>query len=298
SATILRLTPSLRETRMTPEAAGELLSETVLPLLSRMVEWAEDPHSAPPTTRTDLCPGCPVFRACAETYRDKLPVRDDPPMAATRPHAAVDAGLVEPAPPERKEPVDVDDEGRRDAAAVSERILDELGRLGVSATCPRPPVVGPTLYLIEVVRPRGSVGPLDRAAEDVRHRMAAELGLRVDYARDGGHRRFVVRRASPRPVLLAPLLERKRDYLVARPGRFIVGQKPDGDVPCADLSDSGTPHLLIAGQTGSGKSVLIQSVIASLLQFQPPSAIRFTLIDPKRVTFIASSFRAAVASHL
>jgi S-DNA-T family DNA segregation ATPase FtsK/SpoIIIE len=78
----------------------------------------------------------------------------------------------------------------------------------------------------------------------------------------------------------------------------VVGEKPDGDVLCADLSDSGTPHLLIAGQTGSGKSVLIQSIIASLLQFHDPGAIRFTLIDPKRVTFIGSGFRAAVASHL
>lgn len=297
-ATILRLTPSLRETRMSREAAGAFMSETVRPMLLRMVEWARDPHSAPPTRRADLCPGCPVFRDCAETYPDRLPARDDPPMAATRPHAALDAGIVDALPPPVVAQQDLDEAGRREAANLCERILDELKRLGVAAICPRAPVVGPTLYLIEVVRPRGAVGHLDRAAEDIRHRIAADLGVHLDYSREGGHRRFVVRRSSPRPVFLAPLLERKRDYLAARPGRFIVGEKPDGDILCADLSDSGTPHLLIAGQTGSGKSVLIQSIIASLLQFQPPSAIRFTLIDPKRVTFIGSSFRAAVAAHL
>jgi len=158
--------------------------------------------------------------------------------------------------------------------------------------------VGPTLYLIEVVRPRGAVGQLDRAAEDVRHRLAADVGIHVDYEREGGLRRFVVKRPAPRAVFLGPLLERKREYLAARPGRFVVGERPDGEILCGDLSDSSTPHLLIAGQTGSGKSVLIQAVIASLLQFHGPGAIRFTLIDPKRVTFIGSGFRTAVAAHL
>src|SRR5690606_31673202 len=84
----------------------------------------------------------------------------------------------------------------------------------------------------------------------------------------------------------------------ARPGRYVVGQCPDGDVLCGDFSDSSTPHLLVAGQSGSGKSVLLQSLIASLVQFQPPSALRFTLVDPKRVTFNGPAFHGAVAAPL
>jgi S-DNA-T family DNA segregation ATPase FtsK/SpoIIIE len=297
-ATVLRFTPALRETKMNEQAAEALLAGTVRPLLDRMATWALEPLTAPPTRRSDLCPGCPVSRDCAEAFPERLPIRDDPPMAATRPHAALESGIVAAEPPAVATPLDADEKGRKEAYALSERVLQELKKVGVSAICPRPPVVGPTLYVIEVVRPRGAVSHLDRAAEDVRHRVAADTGIHLDYTRDGGHRRFIVKRPTPRAVLLGSLLERKRDYLVARPGRFVVGEKPDGDVLCADLSDSGTPHLLIAGQTGSGKSVLIQSIIASLLQFHDPGAIRFTLIDPKRVTFIGSGFRAAVASHL
>jgi DNA segregation ATPase FtsK/SpoIIIE, S-DNA-T family len=99
-------------------------------------------------------------------------------------------------------------------------------------------------------------------------------------------------------VLLGPLLDKKRDWLAQRAGRFVVGQEPNGEILCADLSDSSTPHLLIAGQSGSGKSVLIQALVASLVRFHGPEAIRFTLIDPKRVTFVGAAFRAAVASHL
>lgn len=99
-------------------------------------------------------------------------------------------------------------------------------------------------------------------------------------------------------MLLGPLLLAQRDYLAARPARFAVGQCPDGQIACGDFSDSSTPHLLVAGQSGSGKSVLLQSLIASLVQYHPPAAIRFTLVDPKRVTFNGASFRGAVAAHL
>lgn len=295
--TILRFSPTLRETTLTADSADLMLSRVVLPLLENMSQWAADPSDVPATNRKDLCAACPVARECGETYPDRLPVRDDPPVAATRPRPAATSSGLDSAPLPMAAHAG-DEHGRKEAEALRDRILDELKKQGASAVCPRAPVVGPTLYLIEVSRPRGPVSQLDRAAEDVRHRLAAEADLDVSYEKQGGHRLFVVKRPKAQRVLLGPLLEQKRDWLLQRPGRFVVGQQPDGEVLCADLSDSSTPHLLVAGQSGSGKSVLLQSIVAGLLQFHAPDAIRFVLVDPKRVTFNGASFRSAVAAHL
>ena len=294
---ILRFSPTLRETTLTADSADAMVARVVLPLLANMTTWAADPSDVPATHRKDLCAACPVARECGETYPERLPVRDDPPVAATRPRPAASATALDSAPLPMAAHGS-DEQGRQEAEALRDRILDELKKQGATAVCPRAPIVGPTLYLIEVSRPRGPVSQLDRAAEDVRHRLAADADLDVSYEKQGGHRLFVVRRPKPRRVLLGPLLEQKRDWLLQRPGRFVVGQQPDGEVLCADLSDSSTPHLLVAGQSGSGKSVLLQSIVAALLQFHAPDAIRFVLVDPKRVTFNGASFRSAVAAHL
>lgn len=63
-----------------------------------------------------------------------------------------------------------------------------------------------------------------------------------------------------------------------------LGKTIDGTPIIADLVEM--PHLLIAGTTGSGKSVSINSIIMSLLYSRTPEELKLVLIDPKRVEFL------------
>ena len=60
-----------------------------------------------------------------------------------------------------------------------------------------------------------------------------------------------------------------------------LGKGAGGEALAGDLSRM--PHLLIAGATGSGKTVCLNSIICCLLLHNPPNNVRFIMIDPKRV---------------
>ncbi len=89
------------------------------------------------------------------------------------------------------------------------------------------------------------------------------------------------------PVCLRELVV--SDVLQKRKVRIplFLGKDASGDPLIEDLTKM--PHLLIAGQTGSGKSVCINSIIASLLLTKYPDELRLILIDPKMVEL--QSFR-------
>ena len=65
--------------------------------------------------------------------------------------------------------------------------------------------------------------------------------------------------------------------------KFVLGKDVSGAAVSAELSDM--PHLLIAGTTGSGKSVCLNSILACYLLQYSPQELRLVLVDPKRVEF-------------
>ncbi|WP_294362361.1 DNA translocase FtsK [uncultured Clostridium sp.] len=81
----------------------------------------------------------------------------------------------------------------------------------------------------------------------------------------------------------------------------LIGADVLGEPHLLDLSDPSSPHLLIAGQTGSGKSVLLSSILTSIMSFYTSEEVEMVLVDPKRVELTAfrkSPFTKIVATEV
>jgi len=87
--------------------------------------------------------------------------------------------------------------------------------------------------------------------------------------------------ANPSLVSFSSVVKSKRFQEVDMYLPFALGKTISGEVAIADLAKM--PHLLIAGSTGSGKSVGVNSIISSLLYKKMPSDLKFVIIDPKKV---------------
>jgi S-DNA-T family DNA segregation ATPase FtsK/SpoIIIE len=79
-----------------------------------------------------------------------------------------------------------------------------------------------------------------------------------------------------RDVLSSPEVEKHKEPL-----RFVLGRDVTGTPMTTDLASM--PHMMIAGATGSGKSVMINALLTSLLYRNSPADLKLILVDPKRV---------------
>ncbi|MBI2036882.1 MAG: hypothetical protein HYT14_00800 [Candidatus Liptonbacteria bacterium] len=82
-------------------------------------------------------------------------------------------------------------------------------------------------------------------------------------------------------VRLGSLMNYPEFHSAASTLTFVLGRDVSGEPIFADIAKM--PHLLIAGATGSGKSVAIHSLIVSLLYKNSPETLRLAMVDPKRV---------------
>ena len=130
-------------------------------------------------------------------------------------------------------------------------------------------------------RTKVKVGKIASLADDLALALAAH-SVRVEAPVPGkGYVGLEVPNPQKALVSLRDVMEAPAFTRIRSPLRIGLGQNVSGQASAADLAKM--PHLLIAGATGSGKSVCVNSIIACLLLQNTPEMLRMVMVDPKRV---------------
>jgi S-DNA-T family DNA segregation ATPase FtsK/SpoIIIE len=142
--------------------------------------------------------------------------------------------------------------------------------------------IGPTVTLYEIVPAPGvRISRIKNLEDDIALSLAA-LGIRIIAPIPGkGTIGIEVPNKKKQIVSLKETLNSDKFKNVKMDLPIALGKTINNEVFVADLAKM--PHLLIAGATGQGKSVGINTVIMSLLYKKHPSQLKFVLIDPKKV---------------
>ncbi|TAK11104.1 MAG: DNA translocase FtsK [Anaerolineae bacterium] len=130
-------------------------------------------------------------------------------------------------------------------------------------------------------RTRVRVGKIASLADDLSLALAASR-IRVQAPVPGkGYVGIEVPNEQIGMVALRDVIENNAFGRLKSNLRFALGQDVAGHAVAADLA--GMPHLLVAGATGSGKSVCVNAIIACMLLHNTPATLRMIMVDPKRV---------------
>ncbi len=144
--------------------------------------------------------------------------------------------------------------------------------------------VGPTVTLYEIIPAEGvRISKIKNLEDDIALSLAA-LGIRIIAPIPGkGTIGIEVPNKEPQMVPIRSIISSKKFQECKYELPMAMGATISKDVFIADLAKM--PHVLVAGATGQGKSVGLNTIIASLLYKKHPAELKFVLIDPKMVEF-------------
>jgi len=227
-----------------------------------IVEDAESPVPPPPSR-------VPQVRKPKPTLPTK-PAPPPPPGSLIPPIELLNEG---PGAVEDVDAVQIEEMGRRlvttlETFRVGARIINKT--------------VGPVVTRFELEPGRGvKVGRVSSLADDLALAMRAQ-SLRIVAPIPGKAAIGIeVPNPTPRLVHVRDLIDSAEFRRAARVLPVVLGRNLEGDEVVDDLTKM--PHLLIAGATGSGKSVCINAIITSLVYAHGPDKLKLLMIDPKMV---------------
>ena len=168
--------------------------------------------------------------------------------------------------------------------ANANRIVTTLRNYGIEIESIKA-TVGPTVTLYEIVPQAGvRISKIQNLESDIMLSLSA-MGIRIIAPIPGkGTIGIEVPNEKPQVVSMHSVIASKRfqeEQKMKLP--ISIGRTITNEVFMFDLAK--TPHLLVAGATGQGKSVAINAIITSLLYKKHPAELKFVMVDPKMVEF-------------
>lgn len=175
------------------------------------------------------------------------------------------------------------------------RIVTTLRNYGIEIESIKA-TVGPTVTLYEIVPKAGvRVSKIQSLENDIMLSLSA-TGIRIIAPMPGkGTVGIEVPNEKPQIVSMHSVIASKRfqdEQKMRLP--VAIGRTITNEVFMFDLAK--TPHLLVAGATGQGKSVAINAILTSLLYKKHPAELKFVLVDPKMVEF--TPYKALMRHYL
>lgn len=142
--------------------------------------------------------------------------------------------------------------------------------------------VGPTVTLYEIVpMPGVRISRIKSLEDDIALSLSA-LGIRIIAPIPGeGTIGIEVPNSEPEIVSMKSIISSKKFQSTSYELPIALGKTISNETFVIDLTK--TPHMLVAGATGQGKSVGLNAIITSLLYKKHPSQLKFVLVDPKKV---------------
>jgi S-DNA-T family DNA segregation ATPase FtsK/SpoIIIE len=181
----------------------------------------------------------------------------------------------------------ISDEELRQRAEIIEQTLSSFGAPGRVVEVNQGPVI--TQFGVEPdyvdsragKRIKVKVGKISALADDLALSLAAP-SIRIEAPVPGkGFVGIEVPNAEPSNVGLRDVMDTPEFRKLNSPLKLALGQNVSGMPVVADLT--AMPHLLIAGTTGSGKSVCVNGIISTMLMTCTPDMLKVIMVDPKRV---------------
>ena len=255
--------PSSRSSRRAGARAND--THPVLPNLLDMMQDSEPPARKDSAAR-------PVERRKPKARPQTTQAK---PTIPDYPFPPYDLLKYEPVPPE------VLAEAEREMKDMQARLIDAFHTFNIDVQ-PGPITRGPSITRYEFYPPKGMrVGGFDRLQRDLRLATSSESVNILAPVPGKDTVGIELANRTKSPVYLRELLESAafRNPKLRIPvalGKDVYGNPVIGDL-------AAMPHTLVAGTTGSGKSVCINSMILSMLYKFRPDELRLVLVDPKMV---------------